>query len=127
MRLQQLTQVTGLRFQADQGHLAKVSARETDLLRNLYELNVQRAQKAEIGGGSDDAASLAKVNLNWQLWIDQRRTAINAELALVRAEKVECIAQLRMSFGQNEAAQNMDKAASLSAKTALSRKANQES
>ena len=123
-RLQQLTQ---LRLQADQARLAAVTLKETNLRQTLQDLAHQRKQRLHAPEGSGDAASVAGADLNWQLWVDQRRTTINAELARTLAEKEEVTVALRRSFGQDQAAQRLHQAAQTAARAAVSRRAHYES
>ena len=117
-----LVQVTRLRFQVDQAKLAELSAKEQALRQNLHDLVVQRKNQAPVVGKRDDPASVAGVGLQWQLWVDQRRRAINAELALLFAQKAECQAKLRKSFGQDQAAQALcEKAQTLAKKMQMDR------
>jgi len=104
-RIEALVEVTRLRLQVDQAKLAKLRAKETALRKNLHDLVVQRKSQTPIVGNGDDPATIAGVGLQWQLWVDQRRRAINAELALLFAQRAECQAKLRKSFGQDQAAQ----------------------
>ncbi|PJI86116.1 hypothetical protein BC777_2474 [Yoonia maricola] len=126
-RLQALTELTQLRLQADQAKLAAVMVKEIDLRQTLHDLAVQRKQRIGTQLGHGDAGSLAGADLNWQLWVDQRRTAINSELALVLAEKAECTVMLRKSFGQDQAAQQVHRAAQAAARTVALRRLHYES
>jgi len=104
-RIEALVQVTRLRFQVDQAKLADLQAKERDLRQNLHDLVAQRKTQTPMVGWNNDAATNAGVGLHWQLWVDQRRRAINAELAQLFAQKADCQAVLRRSFGQDQAAQ----------------------
>ena len=110
-RIKALAEVTHLRLQVDQAKLAELQAKETALRKNLHDLVVQRRNQTLIVGKGDDPASIAGVGLQWHLWVDQRRRAINAELTLLFAHRAECQAKLRRSFGQDQAARALCKKA----------------
>ncbi len=126
-RLQALTKVTNLRLQADKATLAKVLAKEADLRRNLQDLGRLRDKRMDTDLASYDAAFVAAADLNWQLWIDERRNTINAELAKTLAQKEECKATLRKSFGKDQAAQSLERAGRAALKMVADRRARYES
>jgi len=106
-RIKAITLVAALRFQADQAKLAQVQVRELALRQNLQDLVQQRRALAENAAGANDAATIAGADVQWQAWVDQRRKAINSELAQILAQKADCLAALRRSFGQDQAAQGL--------------------
>lgn len=126
-RLHELTKVTNLRLKADKARLAEVLSTESDLRRNLQDLGRLRLQRMDNDAISRDAAFLAAADLNWQLWIDERRKTINTELAKILAQKEECKAILRASFGKDQAAQSLHKAEKLAVKKAAGRRTHYES
>ncbi|EBA13841.1 hypothetical protein [Roseobacter sp. CCS2] len=126
-KTQHLQQITQLRLQADRANLAVVLSKENDLRQTLQDLAHQRKQRLDTPQDGGDAASVAIADLNWQLWIDQRRTIINAELARVLAEKEELTAKLRRSFGKDQAAQRLYQTSQATARIAVARKALYES
>ena len=126
-RFEMLTRLTDVRLQADQARMAELLAHEAELRQTLQDLAAQRQKQSWPAIGAGDAAAVARADLHWQLWIDQRRNTINTELARVLAQKEECKATLRISFGRDQAAQRLWKTANVSAKEALIRKARYES
>lgn len=126
-RLEALKTVTELRLQADQARMTEVSVNEADLRRKLEDLALRRQDRSWPALAGGDASAVARADLYWQLWIDQRRSAINAELASVLAQKAERKAVLRESLGRDQAAQKMYTSALTAAKSLASRRAHYES
>ena len=126
-RADALGKVTQLRLQADQAKLAGLHAHETGLRQNLQDLIRQRRPLRVLDRADVDAATKAGADLRWQLWVDQRRRAINEELALLLAQKAECEVVLRKSFGQDQAAQMLNKQVQANAKQARLRRASYDS
>lgn len=110
-RIKALAEVTRLRLKVDQAALVELQTKEAGLRKNLHDLVVQRKSQTPLVENGDDPATIAGVGLQWQLWVDQRRRAINAELTLLFAQKAECQAKLRRSFGQDQAAQALSEKA----------------
>ena len=102
-RIEALAKVMRLRLQVDQAGLAELQTKEAGLRKNLQDLVAQRDSQTHLVGNCDDPAAIARAGVQWQLWVDQRRRAINAELALLFAQKAEHQAKLSRSFGRDQA------------------------
>ena len=100
-RVRELAVLTGLALRAAQAEMAKLKAREADLRRNLIDLSAQKIREPI---PQDDPALIAGADLRWQHWVDQRRAAVNAELAQVLAQIDSRHQRLRGLFGRDEAA-----------------------
>lgn len=100
-RIAELAVLTSVSLRAAQAEMADLKAREADLRQNLIDLAAQklRALRAE-----DDPALIAGADLRWQQWVDQRRAAVNAELAQLLALIDNRQHRLRGLFGRDQAA-----------------------
>ncbi|SIT89145.1 hypothetical protein SAMN05421665_2881 [Yoonia rosea] len=106
-RIKALVEISALRFQADQARLAQLHAKERDLRKNLQDLVQQRNARVASVIKADDPATIAGADVQWHAWVDQRRKAINTELAQILAQKSDCLARVKRSFGQDQAAQQL--------------------
>lgn len=100
-RIGELAVITGLALRAAQAEMAEFKAREADLRQRLIDL---AAQKTRDPRPHDDPALIAEADLRWQRWVDQRRAAVNAELAQVLAQIDSRQQKLRGLFGRDQAA-----------------------
>jgi hypothetical protein len=104
-RIKALGRITALKHHAIQIEMAALLARERALRRNLADLASERKATSEVERSADDPARVAGAEVRWQVWVDQRRATINAELAQVLAQKADCTARLRLAFGKDQVAQ----------------------
>jgi hypothetical protein len=105
--LEILTRIAALRFQRDQAKLAEILAQEANLRRTLQELGTQRRASTKRRMDQDDAAFNAGADVQWHIWVEQRKKALNAQLAQVLAQKMDRQAVLKRSFGQDQAAKRL--------------------
>lgn len=97
-----LARVTQAAFDAEQARMAALKRAEQDVRALIAELDLPRHDPAT--PLADDAALRAGADLNWQLWVDSRRSALNAELARTLVAQAKARASLKQRFGRNEAA-----------------------
>ncbi|WP_019955541.1 hypothetical protein [Yoonia vestfoldensis] len=100
-RITDLQNLTDLALRAAQADLAALKAKEADLRQNLIALSGQKTRDPR---PLHDPALVAGADLRWQRWVDQRRAAINAELAQVMALIDNSQRRLRGLFGRDQAA-----------------------
>lgn len=100
-----LQDVTGLALRVAQAELNVLKAKEESLRRNLVDLTVQKALIARKPRTTADPALIAGAEMRWQRWADQRRAAINVELAQVLALIDQSEHRLRRIFGRDQVAQ----------------------
>jgi predicted nucleic acid-binding Zn-ribbon protein len=103
-RTRELHGVTQLALRAVQTEMAALKSKEAGLRQNLQALTAQKTQQANQQRAADDPAMIARADLRWQHWVDQRRAAINAELAQVLALNADCQQRLQHVFGRDQAA-----------------------
>lgn len=96
-----LADLTGLALRAAQAEMAKLKRREADLRQNLIDLSARKSRNPR---PQDDPALVGGADLRWQRWVDQRRAAVNAELAQVLALIDNRDRRLRVLFGRDQAA-----------------------
>jgi hypothetical protein len=104
-----LSQITALRFQRDQAKLADLQTQEADLRQKLQDLGAQRRTSAERHRHQNDTAFNAGADVQWHIWVEQRKKALNTQLVQVLAQKLECQVVLQRSFGQDQAAEKLMK------------------
>ncbi|MEO0918761.1 MAG: hypothetical protein AAFY31_17585 [Pseudomonadota bacterium] len=126
-QLKGLADIAGLAYRAAQADMARITQKEADLRRNLAQLTESKASLARTPRPSDDAAMIAGADIRWHRWVDQRRAAINAELAQVRASKDYYQSKLRLAFGKDQVASALLDSAVLGARRESSRRSNYES
>jgi hypothetical protein len=100
-RIADLAVLTSVSLRAAQAEMADLKAHEADLRQNLIDL---AAQKLRDSRAEDDPALIAGADLRWQQWVDQRRAAVNAELAQLLALIDNRQHRLRGLFGRDQAA-----------------------
>jgi len=99
-----LRTLTDLAFQQIQSEMQELNARETCLRENLAALTAEKSRQAATLSGPDNAAFIAGADFRWQHWVDQRRAAVNAELAQVLALTESCKQRMRLYFGRDQVA-----------------------
>lgn len=122
-----LDRLTALALQAIQAEMRALTNQHDALRQSLAQLTAQRQDLAQRARASDDAALIAGADLRWQYWVDQRRAAINLELAQILARQEACRTRLRMAFGRNQAAARLNQLSDLAARQTALRKAHYES
>lgn len=108
-KLARVAEVTTMEFHAKQGRLRLLQDHADRQREHLAELN---AAKSERGGEmGHDAALAAGVDLLWHQWVDQRRSAINADI--LRTEHLMDIERkaLARAFGRDRVASELLKRA----------------
>ncbi len=95
--------VTGAAFDAEQARMAALRRREAELRETIADLD--RPRHDPTTPIEDDAALRAGADLNWQLWVDTRRSALNVELARCLVAQADARIVLSRAFGRNQAAQ----------------------
>lgn len=102
-----LIQISELQYRTAQADMARIRAREEDLRRKLAQLIESKSAQAITTQRPDAAALIAGADIRWHRWVDQRRAAINAELARVLALKENSRVRLQTAFGRDRAMQKL--------------------
>ncbi|WP_317056389.1 hypothetical protein [Roseovarius rhodophyticola] len=105
--LQQLSDLTNAKYQADLARLATLKEAEDNVRSALDELDTSRRRNA--------AALLSELNgqkslggdVLWQAWMSRAREARQLEMAQIRAQKEHLLQTLRLSFGRRLAAEQL--------------------
>jgi len=121
-RLTQLTQLTEIRLQAEQAKMKEILAREARLRKNLTDLTQRVSDEQRAARRLDTPAKLARADVQWEAWVDQRRKIINVELAQVLAQKDVIRSRLKLAFGKDTAANALQVQAVETAKQTLRRR-----
>ena len=100
----ELRTLTDLALRQMQSEMQELKARETGLRENLAALTGEKSRQAATLTGPDNAAFIAGADFRWQHWVDQRRAAVNAELAQVLALTESCTQRMRLCFGRDQVA-----------------------
>lgn len=101
IRLKALKVVTQTRLAAMQAEFAKCCSQENALRENLAQL-VHDRTRAVLRDTGKDAARNAGADIRWLQWAEDRRGAINSELALVLGRKAEVLRKLKQAFGKDQ-------------------------
>lgn len=110
-KLDALSRLVAADFRAKQAEFASILAHEAQLRENLAQLMASRQSRAAELPSPCDAALNAGADMRWLQWVDQRRAAINAELARVMVRKENFKIQLQRAFGRDQAADALIRAA----------------
>ena len=97
-KIKKLHALTDMRFLALQTKMAELSGQEQDLRNTLAELSKSVSERQ--ANPKDDAAMIAGADIRWHRWVDQRKTALNIELAKLTAQKESYQQVLKEAFGQ---------------------------
>lgn len=117
-----MVNLAGLRFRVAQAAMAELLEKEAGLNRNLFQLTHSKSDMAQAARRSDDAALIAGADIRWHHWVDQRRAAINAELAQIRVAKENHMAAVKLAFGRDQTTKALrDKVAETARQTARRR------
>ncbi|WP_342077350.1 hypothetical protein [Yoonia sp. SS1-5] len=100
-------EVAKLRLQVVQAEMNDLVNQANGLRRNLDQLVESKHALARADRQTDDPALAAGADIRWQKWADQRRAAINTELAQVMARQDVCRRRLKHAFGQDQAADQL--------------------
>ena len=101
-----LTRVVGAACDAAESRLARLRREETELRRQIANLEAaRRARAAE--ALATDIALRAGMDLRWERWIDSRASALSAELARLLARIEIAREDLSRSFGRRMAAEDL--------------------
>lgn len=95
------------RKRASEAKLRQIRDRETDLIRLLNTLAATRRRTMADQHGGDAATVAYRNDIAHQRWIDQRRAAINIELAQVRALIDIAQSDLHRHFARQQALQHL--------------------
>ncbi len=93
-----LARLTDAAFKARQAEMAILKQTEAALRATIAALNAPKPHRP-----GDDPATMAGADANWQIWVDQRRRALNLELARLLAAQERLRHDLGQAFGRDQA------------------------
>lgn len=96
-----LRHLTELQLRAEEAKFAELKLREAEIRRLLAELKSERAGRMAAVGQAPDLAFAAGADVRWLRWVDQRRSALNSELAQLLAAQDTMREALRRAFGRD--------------------------
>lgn len=117
--LRDLTQLTTAVFSTHQARMGMLRQAEQVLRNKLAGLDSSRMARA-LSLTEADPALQAGADLLWQSWIEQRRSALNAELSRNLVAQESARAALGLAFGRDQATKALstrDKRDRIKAKT----------
>lgn len=100
--LRALSRLTGAVFATQQARMGALRQAELAIREKLAGLQSARKSRA-LSLTDADPALLAGADLLWQTWIEQRRSALNAELSRVLLAQEAARAALGRAFGRDRA------------------------
>lgn len=98
VQLAALARLTEAAFTAKQAEMAILKQAEAALRAKIAALNAPPAARP-----GDDPATMAGADARWQIWVDQRRRALNSELARLLAGQERLRQDLSRAFGRDQA------------------------
>ncbi|RYG91467.1 hypothetical protein EU803_10270 [Loktanella sp. IMCC34160] len=98
-----LQHLTELQLRAEEAKFAELKLREAEIRRLLADLKSERAGRMAAVGQAPDLAFAAGADVRWLRWVDQRRSALNSELAQLLAAQDTMREALRRAFGRDQA------------------------
>lgn len=99
-----LHDLTTLQLRAEEAKFAELKRREAEIRQVLADLKSERAGRMATVGQAPDLAFAAGADVRWLCWVDQRRSALNVELAQLLAVQDAMREALRRAFGRDQAA-----------------------
>ena len=99
----ELARITETAFDVAQLRLSKSRQREAELRAMVESLNISLRDRAKVRLAQTDAALVGGADVNWQIWVEQRRRSINVELAKCLAEQEKIRRDARHAFGRRQA------------------------
>lgn len=102
-QMQELVILTEMVFSAKSAEMRELAKRQQDLHDRLEALRLEE-EAAQASFQEDMDLRMSGADVAWQSWLGRQKSAVNAELARVRAEKEREMAGLRQSFGRKDVA-----------------------
>lgn len=121
--LAKLGQLAGVVYESERAALLRLADREAGIHAQLRDLNAARAAQSTAERSADEPAMIAKADMRWHRWIDQRREVLNRELAQVLALKSQQQMKLQTAFGRHQATLKLAQRAAAKAKADKERRA----
>lgn len=110
-KLQQLSQIARLRLEIAQFEMRTIVNQETRLRKNLKDLSIGLDRLRAADQLINSPAKLARADLRWKTWVDQRRRSINLELSQVLVRKEVIRENLKLAVGKEVAIRALIKSA----------------
>lgn len=102
-KLQELKAMTDLVFQAESQEVQRLSEAQESLREKLYNLAIEE-ERSQRMIAKDMQLRMSRMDVLWQAWIGEQRSALNLRLAQVSVEKERSLAKLQKAFGRKEVA-----------------------
>lgn len=104
--LKDLAQLTELAFSACSAELQKLTKREVELRERFRQLEAQRKNASS---PVEDVLEhrLTGLDVLYQMWVGKQLSDLNAELAVVLAEKEKQLGELRVKFGKKNVSKQL--------------------
>ncbi len=101
LQLKELVALTEMVFQQEQSKMAALARREADLRDLIGQVTSHGRTNSALA--TEDIAASALRNERWQIWAEQRKVALNRELARVLAMEDAQKTPLAAAFGKHHA------------------------
>ncbi len=101
-QLRDLLRLTDAALRAEQARMAHCN-REISALQDQIAALKAPGKAAQATESEPDPAQRAGADLRWQMWAEERRKALNLELAKMRAAQDSLRASLATAFGKHQA------------------------
>lgn len=102
-----LARIARLAFESNRVRMAELQRSESRLLAQIEEIGTQARLARDKSCRAPDAMTLSGRDQLWERWIEARRSAIQTELARVKARKADLTADLRQAYGREMAADEL--------------------
>ena len=105
--LEQMAEVTRVRFEREYARIAALVEEEVTLRKQLAQIKAQIGAGHVTLQGPDMTIQAMSAGLLWQSWSTRHRARLEQELAGVLARKAVVLAEVRIAFGRKDAVDRM--------------------
>ncbi|MBA84287.1 hypothetical protein ACSSNL_05570 [Thalassobius sp. S69A] len=102
-QIQDLQAITQLVFTAQSQEVQKLNQEQQKLREKLADL-AQEEERSQRMIAEDMQLRMTRMDVLWQAWIGEQKSALNLRLAQVSAEKERSLSKLKTAFGRKEVA-----------------------
>ncbi|WP_371225000.1 hypothetical protein [Roseovarius sp. 2305UL8-3] len=103
--LEDLTELTGALYRAEQARMRDLVQQETSLRQALAQLEDHRKAALSLPAEELHAVRQIGADILWQGWVGRNREELNRQLALCLVQKARHLTALRKAYGKHQASE----------------------